>query len=101
MRGASSCTGRASGSNSTRDFRSERQKIDYQKIFEDAPALFLLLGAAEGFPILDASDAYLRATYTERDMIVGRPLFEAFPDNPEEQGATGAANLCSPRPRCF
>ena len=38
---------------------------------------------------------YLRATYTERDAIVGRPLFEIFPDNPEDPGATGTANLRS------
>lgn len=68
-------------------------KIDYQKVFEGAPALFLLLRAEERYPILDASDAYLHATYTERDAIVGRSLFEVFPDNPEEQGATGTANL--------
>jgi PAS domain S-box-containing protein len=95
VRGASSRTGNASGSNPTCGFLSERQQIDYQKIFEGAPALFLLLGAEESLPILDASDAYLSATYTERDVIVGRPLFEVFPDNPEEQGATGTANLRS------
>jgi PAS domain-containing protein len=93
VRGASSRTGKASGSTPTCDFPSERQKIDYQKAFESAPALFLLLGPEESFPILDASDAFLRATYTERDVIVGRSLFEVFPDNPEEQGATGTANL--------
>ena len=69
--------------------------IDYQKIFESAPALFLLLVADESFRILDASNAYLNATYTERDAIVGRSVFEVFPDNPEDQGATGVANLRS------
>ena len=73
--------------------KPEQRKIDYQKVFESAPALFLLLGVDESFPILDASDGYLRATYTQREAIVGRSLFEVFPDNPEEQGATGAANL--------
>ena len=95
MRGDSSRVGEASDSNLTCDFTPERQTIDYQKIFESAPALFLLLAADESFPILDASDAYLRATYTERDVIVGRSLFEVFPDNPEDLGATGAANLRS------
>ena len=69
--------------------------LDYQKVFESAPTLFLVLGADEGFPILDASDAYLRATYTERDAIVGLPLFAAFPDNPEDPAATGLKNLQS------
>jgi PAS domain S-box-containing protein len=73
----------------------EHGKIDYQKIFESAPALFLILRADESFLILDASNAYLRATYTERDAIIGQPLFEVFPDNPEEGGATGTSNLRS------
>src|SRR6478752_7568292 len=67
--------------------------VDYRKIFESSPALFLVLGADESFPILDASDAYLRATYTEREAIVGRPLFEIFPDNPSDHSATGILNL--------
>ena len=95
VRGASSCTGDASRSNPTTDFLPDHRKIDYQKIFENAPALFLLLEANESFPILDASNAYLRATYTQRDAIVGQSLFEVFPDNPEEPGATGTANLRS------
>ena len=85
VRGVSSWTGKASNSNSTRDLPSEQREIDYQRIFESAPALFLLLGADETFPILDASNGYLRATYTERDGLVGRSLFEVFPDNPQDQ----------------
>jgi len=77
------------------DFPPEQAKIDYQKIFESAPALFLLLRADESFTILDASNAYLRATYTERDAIVGRSVFAVFPDNPDEEGATGTADLRS------
>ena len=81
------------GSGATRAFLAEHGKIDYKKIFENAPALFLLLSADESFRILDASDAYLRATYTKRDVIIGRSLFEVFPDNPEDHTATGATNL--------
>jgi PAS domain S-box-containing protein len=83
------------GSGATRELVAEPGKIDYQKIFESAPALFLLLDADGSFGILDASDAYLRATYTERDAIVGRSLFEVFPDNPEDPKATGVTNLCA------
>ncbi len=92
-RGAGACTGKALSSNSTRNLPAAQRQIDYQKVFESAPALFLLLGADESFPILDASNAYLRATYTERRAIVGQSLFEVFPDNPQEQGASGTANL--------
>jgi signal transduction histidine kinase len=43
--------------------------------------------------IVAVSDAYLRATLTKRDNILGRHLFEIFPDNPDEAGATGTSNL--------
>lgn len=93
VHGASSDTGKHLSSKSKSEFLSEEQKIDYQKVFESAPALFLLLRADESFPIVDASDAYLRATYTERSAIVGRSLFEVFPDNPQDTRATGVTNL--------
>jgi hypothetical protein len=41
------------------------------------------------------SDAYLRATMTNREEILGRRLFDVFPDNPEDTAATGVANLRS------
>jgi PAS domain S-box-containing protein len=43
--------------------------------------------------IVAASDAYLRATMTKRDDILGRGVFEVFPDNPDDPGATGVRNL--------
>ena len=95
MRGPRSSTGKARDSSPTSILPTERDKLDYRKIFESVPALFLVLGADESFPVLDASDAYLRATHTERGVVVGRPLFEVFPDNPEEQDSTGTANLRS------
>ena len=32
---------------------------------------------------LAVTDAYLQATYTKREEIIGKGLFEVFPDNPE------------------
>ena len=73
--------------------RDAPRTLDFQRLFDSAPALFLVLRPDEKFTILDASNAYMRATYTERETIVGRPVSEVFPDNPEEPDATGAANL--------
>ncbi len=67
--------------------------IDFQRIFQSIPGLFLLLRPDADFTVVDASDAYLRATLTERGKIVGRGLFEVFPDNPAEADPTGTANL--------
>src|SRR5260370_6669082 len=40
-----------------------------------------------------ARDAYLRAGMTRRDAIIGRGIFEVFPDNPGDPTATGVRNL--------
>ncbi|HMN84984.1 MAG TPA: PAS domain-containing protein [Bauldia sp.] len=64
---------------------------DYRAIFEQGPTLLLLLDPS--LNIAAASNSYLRATMTERSRIVGRNLFEVFPDNPDDPGATGMSNL--------
>ena len=64
---------------------------DFQSLFESAPGLYLVL--TPDLHIVAASDAYLRATMTRRDDILGRELFEVFPDNPDDAGATGTRNL--------
>jgi signal transduction histidine kinase/CheY-like chemotaxis protein len=64
---------------------------DFQALFEAAPGLFLVL--APDFTIVAVSDAYLAATMTVRAEIVGRGLFEVFPDNPDDPSANGAGNI--------
>jgi signal transduction histidine kinase/ActR/RegA family two-component response regulator len=64
---------------------------DYKRLFESAPGLMLLL--APDLTIVAVSDAYLQATMTVRERIVGRGLFEVFPDNPLDPNATGVSNL--------
>jgi len=64
---------------------------DFRALFESAPGLYLVL--APDFTIVAVSDAYLRATMTARDAILGRGLLEVFPDNPDDPAATGVANL--------
>ena len=64
---------------------------DYRALFESAPGLYLVLDPA--LIIVAASDAYLRATMTRRDAIIGRGIFEVFPDNPGDPTATGVRNL--------
>ena len=65
--------------------------IDYQALFESAPQLNMVL--TPDYFILAATDAYLKATMTRREDIVGRYLFEVFPDNPDDLTATGTTNL--------
>lgn len=64
---------------------------DFRVLFESAPGLYLVL--TPDFRIAAVSDAYLRATMTKRDEILGRSIFEVFPDNPDDPTATGVRNL--------
>ena len=64
---------------------------NFRKLFESSPGLYLVL--TSDFTIVAVSDAYLQATMTQREAILGRPLFEVFPDNPDDADATGVSNL--------
>ena len=58
--------------------------LDLQLIFDATPGLFLVLAAdSPRFTILAATDAYLDATQKRRSEVLGRALFEVFPDNPD------------------
>ena len=64
---------------------------DFRILFQSAPGLYLVL--RPDLTIVAVTDAYLRATMTTRDEILGRGLFEVFPDNPGDPNATGVRNL--------
>ncbi|PYT82370.1 MAG: hypothetical protein DMG40_06330 [Acidobacteria bacterium] len=64
---------------------------DFQALFQSAPGLYLVL--TPDLNIVAVSDAYLRATMTKREEILGRGIFDVFPDNPDDPSATGVRNL--------
>lgn len=66
---------------------------DFQAWFESSPGLYLVLDPQ--LTIVGVSDAYLSATMTQRNKIIGKGLFEVFPDNPDDVEATGVGNLRS------
>ena len=65
--------------------------VDFRALFEAAPGSYLVLSPE--LTIVAVSDAYLRATMTERAQILGHPLFEVFPDNPDDPTADGVRRL--------
>ena len=69
----------------------KRSIPDFRALFEGAPGSFLVL--QPDLTISAASDAYLRATMTRREDILGRALFDVFPENPDHPDAPGVANL--------
>ncbi|QEC75392.1 ATP-binding protein [Mucilaginibacter ginsenosidivorax] len=61
------------------------------KVLETVPVSIAILSPQ--LLILTASDQYLRETETIRQNIVGRNVFDVFPDNPNTPEAKGVFNL--------
>jgi signal transduction histidine kinase len=63
----------------------------YRLLFGAAPGPYLIL--TPDLVIAGVNEAYLQATMTKREDIVGRGLFDVFPDNPNDPAPTGVRNL--------
>jgi len=68
-------------------------EIDFQRIFESCPHPYLILRADDGFTIAAVSERYLAVTGTQRETLIGRGLFDAFPNNPDDPSDTGTTDL--------
>ena len=71
--------------------RIRRLNAELSSTFDSLPGLYLVL--TPRYEIVASSDAYLKATMTTRAGILGRGLFEIFPDNPGDPKADGMRNL--------
>jgi PAS domain S-box-containing protein len=65
--------------------------LDYQLLFEATPNPYLVV--TPDLTIVAVNEAYLRAVKAVRESLLGRYLFDVFPDNPSDPGATGVRNL--------
>jgi len=65
--------------------------IDYQAVFRTLPGALALV-TPDGV-ILDVNDGYLDAAGRKREHVLGRNLFELFPENPADPGDKGPAQL--------
>lgn len=57
-------------------------KKDLSSIFHSLPDLYLILNT--NCEILEASDAYLKATMIKREDVLGKAIFDVFPSNPAD-----------------
>src|ERR1051326_4154273 len=64
---------------------------DYRVLFESAPGLYVVLDLQ--FRVIAVTDAYLEATRTQRQELVGRSLFDVFPNPPADSNGGGVSNL--------
>jgi PAS domain-containing protein len=65
-------------------------QIDYAAAYRQLPIPVLLL--TPEFAIADANQAFLRTARRTREEVLGRDLFDAFPEDPSDPGATGVRN---------
>ena len=73
---------------------SDGHDASFWAVFESAPDAYLLLAPdPPRFTMVAANEARLRVTMTRREDVLGRPLFDVFPDNPTDPDATGVRNL--------
>ncbi|MGG9963726.1 PAS domain-containing sensor histidine kinase [Ferruginibacter sp. SUN106] len=64
---------------------------NFKILFEQLPGLFLIL--TPDFTIAAVSDLYVEASLKTREAIIGRNIFDAFPNNPGDPNADGVFNL--------
>jgi signal transduction histidine kinase len=64
---------------------------DFATLFESLPGCYLVLDPDQ--TIVAVSDAFLAATLSLRNDVLGHYIFEAFPDNPDDPTTEGARNL--------
>ena len=64
----------------------------YRRLFKAAPGKILVL-LPRSFEIVTATDEYLAATAKREQDIVGKRVFDAFPDDPTDPLADGERNL--------
>lgn len=70
---------------------AEHNTLDHRLLFESLPGLYMVL--TPELHIATVSNEYAHATKIERAQVVGRHLFEVFPDNPDDKTASGVNNL--------
>ena len=66
-------------------------QVDHAEVFRQLPVPVLLL--TPDFEIAEMNLAYLRVAGRTREELLGRNVFDAFPDNPQDPAATGVRNL--------
>ncbi|MES4907023.1 MULTISPECIES: SpoIIE family protein phosphatase [unclassified Streptomyces] len=84
-------TPRARRGRGTSRERATGRQIDYEALFEATPSPNLVVGP--DLVIVAVNEAYLEATRCRREDLLGRHIFDAFPDNPADPNATGTRNL--------
>ena len=65
--------------------------IDFQHLFETVPGLYIVLNP--DLKVVAVTDEYLQAMFVKREDLMGRYIFEVFPDNLQDGGSPASAEV--------
>ncbi|CAN5760830.1 hypothetical protein BH20ACI4_BH20ACI4_13200 [soil metagenome] len=65
--------------------------IDFRQLFETVPGLYVVLNP--DLKVIAVTDEYLWATLVKRENLMGRYIFDVFPDNPEDGGSHNSKDV--------
>ncbi|MEV5413073.1 PAS domain-containing sensor histidine kinase [Thermopolyspora sp. NPDC052614] len=68
-----------------------KTKVDFEAVFNCLAAPFAIL--SPDLLIMEVNEAYLRATGRTREEVIGRPVFDSFPANPDAGGDPDAPGV--------
>jgi PAS domain S-box-containing protein len=69
----------------------DESAIDYAAAFQALPGMVALL--TPDLVFADVNDEFLRTSGRRREQVIGRRLFDVFPENPNDAAATGMRDL--------
>jgi PAS domain S-box-containing protein len=91
LRGTSSSVPLQSAGPDAEGYRLAELSPDFRVLFESWPEPYLVLDPE--LMIIAVSESHLAVTKTSRSDVIGRNVFDAFPDNPDDPESDGAASL--------
>jgi hypothetical protein len=68
-------------------------EIDYAAVFQALPGMVAVM--TPGLVYADANEEFVRMSGRSREQLVGKYLFDVFPDNPGDPAASGMRNLAA------
>ena len=72
--------------------KTEQERAHFRALFESTAGAYVVI-RPETYEVVAASEAYLRASRMARDEIVGRNLFDVFPEVPSAPAENAMRNL--------
>lgn len=72
---------------------SQQDDAGFSEAFRTSRRALMLIDPAPGFRIVDINAAYEAVSWSARQALVGRSVFDVFPDNPDHEEADGVSNL--------